>query len=218
MRIKKIKISNFKCFKEKFELVLNENLNIIVGNNEAGKSTIIDAINLALSGWFKGRYIFNELTQYLFNKESVDEYLNSLENGNPLPLPSISIELFFSENTPPIFRGNKNSENSDSYGLSFKIEFDEKFLEEYILLIKEKSIHSLPIEYYHFYWESFARDEKITPRIIPIKSALIDSSNNRQQNGSDVYIGQIVKNFLDTKDIVDISQSHRKMFSSNKML
>lgn len=211
MRIKKIKISNFKCFKEKFELVLNENLNIIVGNNEAGKSTIIDAINLALSGWFKGRYIFNELTQYLFNKESVDEYLNSLENGNPLPLPSISIELFFSENTPPIFRGNKNSENSDSYGLSFKIEFDEKFLEEYILLIKEKSIHSLPIEYYHFYWESFARDEKITPRIIPIKSALIDSSNNRQQNGSDVYIGQIVKNFLDTKDIVDISQSHRKM-------
>jgi putative ATP-dependent endonuclease of OLD family len=211
MRIKKIKISNFKCFKDKFELVLNENLNIIVGNNEAGKSTIIEAINLALSGWFKGRYIFNELTQYLFNKESVDEYLESLENGNPLPPPSISIELFFSENATPIFRGNRNSENSDSYGLSFKIEFDEKFLEEYILLIEEKSIHSLPIEYYHFYWESFARDEKITPRIIPIKSALIDSSNNRQQNGSDVYIGQIVKNFLDTKDIVDISQSHRKM-------
>lgn len=211
MRIKKIKISNFKCFKETFELVLNENLNIIVGNNEAGKSTIIDAINLALSGWFKGRYIFNELTQYLFNKESVDEYLESLINGNPLPPPSISIELFFSENAPPIFRGNRNSENSDSYGLSFKIEFDEKFLHEYILLISEKSIHSLPIEYYQFYWESFARDEKITPRLIPIKSALIDSSNNRQQNGSDVYIGQIVKNFLDTKDIVDISQSHRKM-------
>lgn len=211
MRIKKIKISNFKCFKEKFELVLNDNLNIIVGNNEAGKSTIIDAINLALSGWFKGRYISNELTQYLFNKESVDEYLNSLENGNPLPLPNISIELFFSENSPPIFRGNRNSEISDSYGLSFKIEFDEKFLDEYTLLVKENSIHSLPIEYYHFYWESFARDEKITPRIIPIKSAVIDSSNNRQQNGSDVYIGQIVKNFLDTKDIVDISQSHRKM-------
>ena len=211
MRIQKIKISNFKCYKDTFELVLNERLNIIVGNNESGKSTIIDAINLALSGWFKGRYVFNELTQYLFNKESVDEYLNSLKNGTPLPLPSIAIELFFSENTPAIFRGNKNSKNSDSYGLTFRIEFDEKFLEEYNLLIKEQSIHSLPIEYYQFYWESFARDEKITPRVIPIKSALIDSSNSRQQNGSDIYIGQIIKNFLETKDVVDISQSHRKM-------
>jgi putative ATP-dependent endonuclease of the OLD family len=211
MRIQKVKISNFKCYKDTFELVLNERLNIIVGNNESGKSTIIDAINLALSGWFKGRYVFNELTQYLFNKESVDEYLNSLKNGTPLPLPSIAIELFFSENTPAIFRGNKNSENSDSYGLTFRIEFDEKFLEEYNLLLQEKSIHSLPIEYYQFYWESFARDEKITPRVIPIKSALIDSNSNRQQNGSDVYIGQIIKNFLETKDVVDISQSHRKM-------
>lgn len=211
MRIQKVKISNFKCYKDTFELVLNERLNIIVGNNESGKSTIIDAINLSLSGWFKGRYVFNELTQYLFNKESVDEYLNSLKNGTPLPLPNIAIELFFSENTPAIFRGNKNSENSDSYGLTFRIEFDEKFLEEYNLLLQEKSIHSLPIEYYQFYWESFARDEKITPRVIPIKSALIDSSSNRQQNGSDVYIGQIIKNFLETKDVVDISQSHRKM-------
>mgnify|MGYP006357355011 CR=1 FL=1 len=96
MRIQKVKISNFKCYKDTFELVLNERLNIIVGNNESGKSTIIDAINLSLSGWFKGRYVFNELTQYLFNKESVDEYLNSLKNGTPLPLPNIAIELFFS--------------------------------------------------------------------------------------------------------------------------
>lgn len=211
MRIEKIKISNFKCFKEKFELTLNENFNIIVGNNEAGKSSIIDAVNLALSGWFKGRHIYNELTQYIFNRESVNEYLISVSEGKPISLPSICIEIFFSNNAPPIFRGNKNSEGSDSYGVSFKIEFDEKFSDEYSLLLKEKSIHSLPIEYYQFYWESFARNEKVTPRLIPIKSALIDSSNNRQQNGSDIYIGQIVKNFLDTKDIVDISQSHRKM-------
>ena len=73
------------------------------------------------------------------------------------------------------------------------------------------SIFSLPIEYYHYYWESFARDEKITPRLIPIKSAIIDSTNSRHQNGSDIYIGQIVKNYLETKDIVDVSQAHRKM-------
>ncbi|SFG25051.1 putative ATP-dependent endonuclease of the OLD family [Salegentibacter agarivorans] len=69
----------------------------------------------------------------------------------------------------------------------------------------------MPIEYYNFYWESFARDERVTPRLIPIKPALIDSSNGRLQNGSDIYISRIIKDFLDQKEIVDVSQAHRKM-------
>jgi predicted ATP-dependent endonuclease of OLD family len=40
MHIEKIKIKNFKCY-ENFEVFLNSGLNIIVGNNEAGKSTIL---------------------------------------------------------------------------------------------------------------------------------------------------------------------------------
>lgn len=211
MKIEKLNISNFKCFQDKFSLSLNNGLNIIVGNNEAGKSTIIEAINLALTGWFKGRYIHNELTQYLFNRETVSTYLESLKSDKPIEPPSISIELFLKDTSPQIFRGNNNSEKSDSFGFTFRIEFDIRFREEYELLLKAKSIQSLPIEYYHFYWDSFARDEKITPKLIPIKSALIDSTSSRKQNGSDLYISQIVKNYLETKDIVDVSQAHRKM-------
>ena len=48
MAIHKIKIKNFKCFNELFELELNKGLNILVGNNETGKSTILEAIHLAL--------------------------------------------------------------------------------------------------------------------------------------------------------------------------
>ena len=44
MAIKKIKIENFKCFNGVFELELNKGLNILVGNNETGKSTIVEAI------------------------------------------------------------------------------------------------------------------------------------------------------------------------------
>jgi putative ATP-dependent endonuclease of OLD family len=50
MAIKKVIISNFKQFKDIFEIELNEDINILVGNNEAGKSTIIEAINLAFTG------------------------------------------------------------------------------------------------------------------------------------------------------------------------
>ena len=76
MYIKKVKIQNFKCYRE-FEIELNDGLNIVVGNNDAGKSTILEAINLALTGLINGKSIWNELSQYLFNKASVDEYISS---------------------------------------------------------------------------------------------------------------------------------------------
>ena len=59
MYIDKIKIVNFKSFEGEFELKLNKDLNIIVGDNEAGKSTILEAINLVLSGLVGGKYIKN---------------------------------------------------------------------------------------------------------------------------------------------------------------
>lgn len=90
MAIQKIKINNFKCFKGLFEIELNKGLNILVGNNETGKSTILEAMHIALTGLYGGRNIRNELSQYLFNKEVVDSYINSVNNGTALPPPFIS--------------------------------------------------------------------------------------------------------------------------------
>ena len=50
MKIAKVKITNFKCYEETFSLALNEALNVIVGANESGKTTILEAIHLALRG------------------------------------------------------------------------------------------------------------------------------------------------------------------------
>ena len=50
--IKKIKIENFKCFNGVFELELNKGLNILVGNSETGKSTIVEAIHVTLTGMY----------------------------------------------------------------------------------------------------------------------------------------------------------------------
>ena len=67
MFIRKVKIHNFKCYRD-FEITLEEGLNIVVGDNEAGKSTILEAINLALTGIISGKSIWNEISQYIFNK------------------------------------------------------------------------------------------------------------------------------------------------------
>lgn len=210
MVITKIHIKNFKIFKGSFKLELNKGLNILVGDNEAGKSTIIEAVHLVLSGLHNGRYLRNELSQYLFNNEVVADYLESLEEGKtPKPLPEILIEIYL-DNVAE-FEGDGNSEKIKASGFSLKIEFDENYQKEYEELIKLEKIKTLPIEYYTVYWESFARNDNITPRRIPIKSALIDSSSNKYQNGSDIYISRIVKEFLESNEIVEVSQAHRKM-------
>jgi putative ATP-dependent endonuclease of OLD family len=208
--LKKIKIMNFKCFKGVFELELNNGLNIIVGNNEAGKSTVLEAIHLALTGYFNGRSIRTELSQYLFNNTVVDEYIQAVKEGKKVIPPFLSIELFFDGTENPLFEGNKNSTKCKAEGLTLTIQYSEKFNSEYEQLISSRDISSLPIEYYDVVWESFARDS-ITGKSIPFRSAMIDSSNYKYQNGSDVYISRIVKDLLDEEDITKVSQAHRKM-------
>lgn len=212
MHIQKVIIENFKCFKGLFKLPLNQGINILVGNNEAGKSTILEAIHLALTGLLHGRYLKNELTQYIFNSEVIATYITELEaKGKNALLPHILIEVVMAGDDIAEFEGNGNRERAKQAGVSLKIEFNDKYQDEYEKLVQAGGIKTLPVEYYEVHWSSFARDESITPRTIPIKSALIDSASNRYQNGSDIYISRIIKEFLDDEEIVKISQSHRQM-------
>jgi len=210
MAIKKVIILNFKQFKDVFEIELNDEINILVGNNEAGKSTIIEAINLAFTGMVDGKYIKNEITQHLFNNEVVKDYLDHIKQDKAIMLPSIVIEVHIDEEDDPNFIGTDNMQLEPSCGFSIKIQFNEDFKEEYETFIQENDITSLPIEYYDVEWTMFSR-KTITTRKIPLKSALIDSTSNKYKNGSDMYISRIIKNSLELKEIIDISQAHRKL-------
>ncbi len=213
MYIKEVNIENFKSFKGRFNLTLNDGLNVLVGDNESGKSTILEAIHLVLSGMYSGRYLRNELTQYMFNNEVVAEYLATLETGGSAQLPSVLIEVYIEGDNLARFEGDDNSDRKNGCGISLKIAFDDKYQSEYEELVKAGNIKTLPLEYYDVFWSSFAR-EAITARTIPLKSALIDSTSSRYQNGSDVYISRIVKDFLEPADVVAISQAHRTMKDS----
>ena len=221
MAIKKVIIQNFKKFKEAFEIEFNENMNLLVGDNESGKSTILEAIHVALTGTYAGRSIRNQLSMYLFNREVVQDYLESVESGHPIAPPQIMIEIYFENGTLPEYEGNGNSENNDGIeGIKFTIGFSEKFNADYENLLKAEKLTSIPIEFYEAKWFSFSRDEKM-PRFIPVKSVMIDSSNYRYQNGSDAYISRVVKNFLEPEDITAITQAHRNMideFSKNEAI
>lgn len=217
MYIEKLNLINYKCFEGKYTIEFKEGVNILVGNNGEGKSTILEGINLTLSGLLNGKYLKNEISQYLFNKNVVKKYIADLKAGGKQEiLPSIEIELFINSKTPEklkelaILKGNNNSDRLDKHGIKLEIKFDDSYLKEYEILIKDKEIITLPIEYYQMKWSSFGRDS-LTSRIIPLKSILIDSSSTKYQNGSDLYISKIIKNYLDEDKKVGISQAFRQV-------
>ncbi|PTW61695.1 putative ATP-dependent endonuclease of OLD family [Breoghania corrubedonensis] len=213
MYIEKVKIKNFKCFEGWFEVYFNQSVNIIVGNNEAGKSTLLEAIHLCLTGILNGKYLRNDLSSYLFNREVERAYLDSIAAKEPLDPPEIQIELFFGGDDDALedLRGNGNSEKNDkARGLLFSIEFDKKYDGPYTELLKSNEINSIPLEFYQVQWLEFSRQPAMT-RTIPVKSALIDSTSTRVQSGSDMYISRIVREFLDDTERVAISQAHRKL-------
>jgi putative ATP-dependent endonuclease of OLD family len=210
MHIKKVLIENYKCFEGRFELLLTKDVNIIVGNNEAGKSTIIEAMHICLTGLLNGRHLRNHLSQYLFNNTIEENYLKSLKTDEILPPPTITLEVHL-EDGPALLEGNNNLEKTKSSGISLKVEFDNEYKLQYAELLKSgNEIKSIPIEYYKIVWRSFARDG-VTAQSIPFKSAIIDSTATRFQNGSDIYISRIIRNELDEKQKVEISQAYRSL-------
>lgn len=209
MKIRKLYIRNFKCFNGAFSIDFTNGVNILVGNNEVGKSTILEAIHLALTGVLNGRYLRNELSQYLFNNEVVKAFISGVKTGANPTLPDILIEVFFDEDENARFEGDGNSERNKAAGLSFKIEFDNEYLNAYNELVKNE-FETIPIEFYKITWRSFSRDA-VNSRVIPLKSVLIDSSSHRYYNGSDIYISRIIKNNLNEEQKVDISQAFRKL-------
>ena len=215
--ISKLYIENFKTFgAEGFWMNLKKGVNIIVGDNESGKSTILEAVNLILSGYFQGKHIAQELSSDLFNKITTEEYLSTFsdpekENSDA---PSIVIELYFEgiqdDAAKALLEGDDNKTHCKACGVRLKIELGSAFHKLYEQYVSG-GVLSLPIEYYECHWSTFARDDSIRPSSIPINSALIDSTASKYPNGSDIYISRIMKNILSDEDQIAVAQAHRHL-------
>lgn len=207
--IKSVHIENYKCFKN-LDIDFNKNVNIIVGNNEAGKSTILEAINLCLSGTINNRYLRNELNEYFFNTKVVKAFLAD----SNLPPPKLLIEVYLSSDESEINKtlewltGSMNSKKISSPGIKLEVCFDDKYQEEYSIYKNTSDKKSFPVEYYKIIWSSFAKDE-VSTRSIPLKPNVIDASGTKYKNGSDYYISKIISNQLNPEDIVELTQAIR---------
>jgi AAA15 family ATPase/GTPase len=68
--IKKVVIKNYRIFQD-FKLDLQSGMNIIVGDNDCGKSTLLEAVGLALTNRLRGKMLTPlELTPYPLQRAS----------------------------------------------------------------------------------------------------------------------------------------------------
>lgn len=176
--IEEIRISGYKKFTN-FTLQLKEGLNILIGENSVGKSTILEAIEIALNqSMFK--YDYSQLGS-LLNVDNVDSFKNSKEHRLE-DLPKIKIEVYLNLAKVPKFQkflgqyysGFKTGDPLKS-GISFLFEFDKEYTDIFNRLDFD-STQSIPLEYYHAVWNTFQGNSYRSYQN-PLKSILVDSTN-----------------------------------------
>jgi putative ATP-dependent endonuclease of the OLD family len=210
--IERLIVQNFKIFGAKFALSLNKDLNILVGDNESGKSTILEAITLALTKKIGGRPIEYEITSHIFNQQCVRTYVADCRAGKNPALPVLFVELYLADiEEVQSLCGTNNSRKEDCPGVRLEITFDEDYRVEYATLLEDSSqIRTVPAEYYRAHWQSFAGQE-LTSRSLKILSSYIDATTIRLQSGADSYLQNIISGSLDSKEKVALSVAYRKL-------
>ena len=122
LRIKRIVLNNFKRFTH-LDVEMCNNISILVGNNGAGKSTILQAIDLALSG-SQYRVESSGLVN-LFNEDVIEEYISGEKEYDKLPI--IYIELYLEGGSTPELNGKNNSSSIACDGVRLTIEPDPDY-------------------------------------------------------------------------------------------
>lgn len=208
--ISKVRISGFKKIRNPFELTFNDLVTILVGDNGVGKSTIVEAINLALSGKYRDVPISRSVSEYLFNKDDVAMFTNSSQPY--LAFPEVRIDVYLEggdKATAARLSGANCPEKTRRCGFSFTISFDSEYLPEVEEASRTEHFDSLPIEYFEASWTTFS-GEKVTPRMLPITSVLINPNGDmRPSFGTDRATKSLIDT-LDKDDRLTLSQGARK--------
>jgi putative ATP-dependent endonuclease of the OLD family len=209
--LQKIVIHNYRVFRD-FTLEFTPGMNILVGDNDAGKSTLLEAVNLGLTGRVQSRQLSQDLSPYMFNLDITSEFVAALKAGDHPQPPELIVDLYLDalDATAPL-RGTNNSTGENACGLRFRAAFNAEFTAEYEEFIKKPdAIRVIPTEYYRCEWLGFSGNP-VTYRSVPATASMIDATTIRLQSGADYYLQDIISNNLSPTDRVELTRAYRSL-------
>lgn len=179
--IKRLVLRNFKRFKT-LELEFDPDLNILVGGNEAGKSSVLQALDIVLSA---SRHKVEALgLETLFNAECIADFLDGerkIEN-----LPELLVEVYLDGIDDQYdLDGRNNSKCADYLGMKMVCKPVDEYTKDIQAILAEKH-KSFPFEYYAILFQTFT-DDNILPYKKPLKHLLIDSSQINNEYATREY-------------------------------
>lgn len=216
--IRKVVLKNFKRFQGS-TIELTPGLNMLVGDNEAGKSTLLEAINLGLTKRWNGRFFESAFTHHFITASVAASFIADVQADKAPQPPEVLIELYFDDD-PSVMRmkGENNSLREDAPGYRLHATLDREFEDEYqAFLERPADVSSIPTEFYKIEWTDFA-GQPVNVRAQRVKSSLIDASRIRLSSGADFHLQRIIGDTLDAKDRAQLARSyrlHQEQFGSN---
>lgn len=166
--IEKMHIEGLKKF-ERLDITFNPHMNIIVGENEAGKSTILEALKIVLNQMYKNAD--KSILKELFNIDMVNNFKrNSDVKALPYILIEITLHLETQDKNAEYFYGENNLSKAEAFGIRFECRFDEELGNGLSAEIKKGKI---PYEYYVLKWTAFSGLPYVTVKR-PLESIAIE--------------------------------------------
>ena len=148
--IEKIKLFNFKRF-DVFEYSVRQNRNIFVGDNETGKSTILQAVDIVLSG---SRSKVESLgLESLFNNDVIANFLAGDKSLDDLPV--LNIEVYLNDHGNIKLEGFNNSDERECLGIRLICEALDDYGGHIRTALAEGDA-LFPFEYYSINFITFA--------------------------------------------------------------
>ncbi|WP_243299686.1 ATP-dependent nuclease [Bacillus litorisediminis] len=194
--MKKFYIKNFRAIQE-LELEFNRGLNILIGENNTGKSAIIDALRICFTYGDQWRDIYIKKSDFYIDKNNIEadskeiEFHLVFEIENPIET-GVFNELLV-----------QNEDNTQELQLHFKYYIEER-----------RGIEKIK----HRVWGGEKEGQQITPEVLDLiysvyLSALRDAVQNlRPTRGN--RLGQLYTNLTTDKNGNPIDEEKRKELSS----
>ena len=212
LKISKLKIINYKLFQNVI-IEMNDTMNIFVGENDSGKTTILEALSMVLTGKIGGSNIANRVNLDWFNTNVRKGFIEAIKAGNTPALPTIEIEAYFSapdkdEISTKVYKGTNNSLHEDTEGVKVEILFDTQYSTVYKQLLSDGKIKDIPIEYYKVNFRSFAIPEYYAQTTAK-KVACIDTTKRDYGPVLSRFVSGSINEYLTEEDMTELRHAYR---------
>jgi putative ATP-dependent endonuclease of OLD family len=212
MKIDKLLIRNYKMF-ENVTIDMNDDVNIFVGENDSGKTTILEALSIVLTAKLNGGTIISRLSPDWFNYNTRKKYRDSLETQKPESPPMIVIEAYLGnlgENDTAFknYKGTNNILREDCCGVKIEIKFNDEYCDTYKQLIKEKRVSDIPVELYKVEFRSFANPEYYV-NYTAKKVAYIDATKKDYGTALNRFVSTSISEYLTDEEKTNLRIAYR---------